>query len=272
MLPGKIFGLFYMYGLMIAIGILIAIGLLFYYGKKKKIEEKFIDFVFYDAIISIIFCFFSAALFQGIYNYIDNPEAGFRLDGGLTFIGGLIGAVVCFITVYMIFRKRYKENLLEVLVFAPSAIAIGHAFGRLGGLFAGFCYGKETDSFLGVQFPNLPHPVHPTQLYEAAFLLILFAVTFYLLMKKDFKHNASVYLIGYGIWRFLIEFVRDDSRGQFVAGLTPSQFWSAVMVVLGVALIFVVEWLYKRRAAKAALQAVEEKEEIQQTEETEAEQ
>ena len=55
MLPGKIFGLFYMYGLMIAIGILIAIGLLFYYGKKKKIEEKFIDFVFYDAIISIIF-------------------------------------------------------------------------------------------------------------------------------------------------------------------------------------------------------------------------
>ena len=262
MYPDKIFGLFYMYGLMIAVGILTALGLLFYYGKKKKIEEAFIDFVFYDGIISIIFCFFSAALFQAIYNYIENPENGFRLDGGLTFIGGLIGAVICFITVYMIFRKRYKSNLLDILSFAPCAILVGHAFGRVGCFFAGCCYGKETDSFLGVQFPHLPNPVHPTQLYEAAFLFILFAVCFYLLIKKDFKHNASVYLICYGIFRFCLEFVRNDSRGAFVAGLTPSQFWSVVMIVLGVALIFVVEYLYKLRAKKQAQTEAPTEEEV----------
>ena len=55
MLPGKIFGLFYMYGLMIAIGILAALSLLFYFGKKKGIEEKFIDFVFYNGIVSIAY-------------------------------------------------------------------------------------------------------------------------------------------------------------------------------------------------------------------------
>ena len=87
MLPDKIFGLFYMYGLMIAVGLLACFGVLFYYGKKKKIEEKFIDFIFFNAIASIIVGFASAALFQATYSYIENPEKGFRLDGGITFIG-----------------------------------------------------------------------------------------------------------------------------------------------------------------------------------------
>ena len=53
MYPHKIFGLFYLYGLMIAIGLLAAFAVLFYWGKKKKIEEKFVDFIFYNGIVSI---------------------------------------------------------------------------------------------------------------------------------------------------------------------------------------------------------------------------
>ena len=56
----------------------------------------------------------------------------------------------------------------------------------------------------------------------------------------------SVYLICYGIFRFCIEFLRDDSRGALVGGISPSQFWSIIMVVAGVGLIFLVEWLYKK--------------------------
>ena len=182
-----IFGIFHLYGIMIAVGILCCFLLLFFYGKKRKIDSKFIDFVFYNAIASIVVGFGAAALFQATYNYIENPKAGFDLGGGITFIGGLIGGVACFLIIYAIFRKRYKTKLYEVLSMTPCAILIAHAFGRVGCFFAGCCYGKETDSFLGVQFPDLPHPVHATQLYEAAFLFILFAICFYLLMKKDFK-------------------------------------------------------------------------------------
>ena len=246
MLPDKIFGIFYMYGLMIAVGILACFGVIFYYGKKKKIEEKFIDFIFYNAIASIVVGFGAAALFQATYNYIENPKAGFNLGGGITFIGGLIGGIACFLTVYAIFRKRYKTKLYEVVSMAPCAILIAHAFGRVGCFFAGCCYGKETDSFLGVKFPDLPNPVHATQLYEAAFLFLLFAICFILLMKKDFKHNLSVYLIAYGIFRFCIEFLRDDDRGELFAGISPSQFWSVLMVIAGVGVYFLIRWLYKK--------------------------
>lgn len=262
MLPDKILGLFYMYGLMIAVGILACFGVIFYYGKKKKIEEKFTDFIFYNAIISIAVGFGSAALFQATYNYIENPENGFHFNGGITFIGGLIGGVICFLAVYFLFRKKYKNSLLDVISMCPCGILIAHAFGRVGCFFAGCCYGKETDSFLGVQFPDLPHPVHATQLYEAAFLFLLFGVCFYLLMKKNFKHNLSVYLIAYGIFRFLIEFLRADDRGSLVGSLSPSQFWSIVMVVAGVGVYFLLRYLYKKQPPKTVETIEETTEEI----------
>ena len=69
-------------------------------------------------------------------------------------------------------------------------------------------------------------------------------------MKKDFKHNLTVYLIAYGIFRFLIEFLRADDRGEFVAGISPSQFWSILMVVGGVAVFFLLRYLEKKRLAE----------------------
>ena len=97
----------------------------------------------------------------------------------------------------------------------------------------------------------MPEPVYPTQLYEAAFLLILFAVCSYLLLKKQFRHNMTVYLIGYGIFRFLIEFIRGDDRGKLFGLLSPSQFWSLGMVILGVLLYFGMERVWRREAAAA---------------------
>ena len=260
MYPHKIFGLFYLYGLMIAIGLLAAFAVLFYWGKKKKIEEKFVDFIFYNGIVSIAVGFGAAALFQATYNYIENPEAGFKISGSITFMGGLVGGVLCFLAIYFIFRKRFKTKLVDTLSMFPCAILIAHGFGRIGCFFAGCCYGKETNSFLGVQFPHLPAPVHPTQLYEAAFLFLMFGVCFYLLMKKDFRHNLSVYLVSYGIFRFLIEYVRADHRGEFIGGISPSQFWAIIMVVAGVAL-FLALW-YMEKKAKEKGKVKEEKAEM----------
>jgi len=244
MLPNPIFLNVYMYGIMVAVGILCTFIVLYVYSKIKKVDEKFTDFVFYNGIASIAVGFGSASLFQAVYDFIENPEKGFRFNGSITFIGGLIGGILCFVSLYFIFRRKYKTRLYQVVSIYPCCIIIAHAFGRIGCFFAGCCYGKPTDSFLGVKFPKLPYEVHPTQLYEAAFLFILFAVCSYLVLKKDFKHNLSLYLIAYGVFRFLIEFLRDDDRGELVWFISPSQFWSLLMIIAGIVFIFFMRrWL-----------------------------
>ena len=266
MLPDTILGFFHLYGLMIAVGILACFGVLFRFGKKRKIEERFIDFIFYNAIVAIILGFGSAALFQATYNYIENPSAGFNFEGGITFIGGLIGGIVSFLVGYAIFRKRYKARLVDMISIAPCCILIAHAFGRVGCFFAGCCYGKPTDSFLGVQFPGMSQKVHPTQLYEAIFLFALFTLCYLLYWKKNFKHNLSLYLVVYGIFRFCIEYLRGDDRGQLIGMISPSQFWSILMIVGGVAVYFLLEWLFKKRDEELAL-AAEEASKVEQAEE-----
>ena len=249
----------HMYGVMIAIGIIIALfPVLYGYSKKLGVDPKLTDFIYYNAIVSIALGFGSAALFQATYDYIENPAGGFNLGTGITFLGGLIGGVAVFMIGYALFRKKLGIRLIDALSIIPCSILIGHSFGRVGCFFAGCCYGKPTDSFLGVLFPGHVEAVHPTQLYEATFLLILFAVCSFLLLKYRFKHNMSVYLIAYGIFRFCIEFVRDDDRGQLVAGISPSQFWSILLVIAGVGLVFLVNFLWKKRLSELALESADE--------------
>ena len=267
MLPEPIFGIFHMYGLMIAVGILCCFGVIFHFGKKRKIEERFTDFVFYNAIVAILVGFGSAALFQATYNYIENPEAGFNFDGGITFIGGLIGGVVSFLLGYVIFRKKFNARLIDILPIVPCCILIAHAFGRVGCFCAGCCYGKPTDSFLGVHFPHVPGKVHPTQLYEAIFLFALFTICYLLYWKKNFKHNFTVYLIAYGIFRFCNEFLRGDHRGELLGIISPSQFWSLLMIFLGIALYFILNHFFKKREWELALEKLSSSDSTEESEE-----
>ena len=85
MIPDPIFLNIHMYGIMIAIGVLCAFATLSVVAKKKSIDGKFTDFVFYNGLASIAVGFGSAALFQAVYDYIENPSAGFHFNGGLDF-------------------------------------------------------------------------------------------------------------------------------------------------------------------------------------------
>lgn len=237
-----------LYGVCIAVGVLCCILVLFRFA-KGKVSENFIDFLFYNGIVAIAIGFVFASLFQAVYAYIDNPEGGFDLfNSGMTFIGGLIGGVLSFLIGYFVFRPTLDNRLVDIISLLPCCIVIAHAFGRIGCFFAGCCYGKPTDSFLGVKFPFLDHKVHATQLYEAAFLFALFALMLILYVKKGFKHNLSLYLLAYGGFRFLIEFVRGDPRGSLVPGLSPSQFWSVIMIAASVGVYFLFEYAFKIRA------------------------
>lgn len=255
----KLFGVEFLntYGLMIAVGIIVCYYLVDKLCQKYKIDEKFTLFIEINGIASIVVGFLFAGLFQSIYEYIENPSGGFKISGNITFFGGLIGGVVTFLIVYFIFRKKFKSKLLDVLSIIPPCIVIAHAFGRVGCFFAGCCYGKPTNSIFGVQFPDLPYKVFPTNLYEAIFLFVLFAVMFVLLVKFKFKYNLPLYCISYGVFRFFIEYLRGDARGSFVSGVSPSQFWAIIMIVIGVvlwvALVYVNNKLNNKEQDNAAV-------------------
>ena len=189
--------------------------------------------------------YFLRLYFKVFINWIDGD--GFSLTGGITFIGGLIGGVVTFIAIFFIVKNKLTGKFVEVLYVAPACILVAHGFGRIGCFFAGCCGGIRTDSWLGIKFPYYSYKIYPTQLFEAIFLLTLFAVLFVLIWKKKFKYSFTVYLGLYGIWRFLIEYIRGDDRGSFVGNISPSQFWALVMIALSVPLYFLVKYLTKQK-------------------------
>ena len=248
----------YPYGLCMGLGIILCFVFLLFTMWKKKFNESASDAIVIIGIFGTGFGIFAAMLFQATYNYIANPAKGFDISSGMTFIGGLIGGVASFLGVYFLYmyvirprtkikflNKPMNATLTDALPFIPIGICIAHAFGRLGCFFAGCCYGMETDAWYGIACSSAgPEKVIPTQLFEMIFLLVLAGVMAFLYFKHRFNYNFSVYMISYGVWRFLIEFVRDDSRGELVGtAITPSQFWSILMVVLGIGYIFLQKYV-----------------------------
>lgn len=262
-----------LYGICIAIGILVCIVVLRWLGKKTNVDKKFLDFVETTAYVAILLGFLFAKLFQAVYDFIDSGKFDF-MNAGITFIGGLIGGAGTFIFIYMIFRKKLTGRIVDVLPIVPCCITVAHAFGRIGCFFAGCCGGRKAVEgdffyFLAMKFPE-EGLVYPTQLFEAFFLFVLFGVLLLLVLKKNFKYGFSIYLGAYGIWRFFLEFLRDDYRGEFIPGLTPSQFWSIIMVLGAVPVYFLIKYLLKiRNKSKEEIVSVEKpKEEVDTNEET----
>ena len=256
----------YLYGIFYALGIIACFAFLYFTMWYRKFNETSTDSVIFIGFFATAFGIFSAMIFQGIYNVIDGQE--FSLDG-MTFIGGLIGGVVSFLAVWNLYtyvvRPRTKikalkgemnAGLCDALPFIPIGIAIAHSLGRLGCFFAGCCYGKEAEWGLPCA-KGIDHNVIPTQLFEMAFLAVLAAVMALMYFRYRFNYNFSVYLIAYGIFRFVIEYFRDDYRGDFIGAVTPSQFWSIWMFILGVGFIFA-QYFYFSKLMKHPERAREE--------------
>lgn len=234
----------YSYGLMVAIGLIAAVVLFRVLCDKAKIDDKAYNFYLMNAVVSIVVGFLAAALFQSVYYYIETGKWSF---GALTFMGGLIGGVACFIlgTVFVAKQPIQQQFWRIANLIAPS-ILVAHAFGRIGCFLGGCCYGKATDSWIGVQFPYPHYKVIPTQLIESAFLFLLCAALIVMLLKFK-KENLLMltYLYAYSIFRFILEFWRGDDRGGFLVGLSPSQWQSIVMFLVAVALTLYI-FVFKR--------------------------
>ena len=265
-----------LYGICIAIGIVMCIVVLRFLGKRRNIDKKFLDFVELNAYIAIAVGFGASWIFQVVYNYIETGV--WKFDSGITFLGGLIGGIASFLIIYIIMKKSGKltGEVVQILPIAAPCITVAHGFGRIGCFFAGCCHGIEPTegsffSFLAIKFPeysqktvntffgttvSIPDQIigyvkyYPTQLWEALFLLTITAIFILVIYYKDFKFTLPIYIGSYGIWRFLIEFVRGDDRGQIFKGLdfpSPSQFFSLIMIAVAVPVFFLVRYLYNKK-------------------------
>ena len=161
-------------------------------------------------------------------------------QGGLVFYGGFIGAVLCGI----FFVRKHKIPTWKMADALAPSIALGHAFGRLGCLMTGCCYGKECSLPWAIQFPfdHITHPdrVHPTQIYESFFIFALYAglAWFYRRKKFDGQIFAS-YLLAYAVLRALNELFRGDYDPSKRFGvLTPGQLTGMVILAAGLVLWF----------------------------------
>ncbi len=234
-----------LYVVFLCIGIISAIVIFRVFADKKKMYWKLYNFSIIVAVASIISGYFSAVLFQAFYNIAENGKLLINKNTGATFYGGLIGGAACFLLLYfgigsLLFKKekQHIKTFFTIADIAAACIASAHAFGRIGCLMAGCCHGGITDAWYGIYMKNLGAKAVPLQLYEALFLFALFAFFVYRLLKNK-SCNLPLYMATYGIWRFLIEFLRRDYRGStFVDFLTPSQLIAILMIIGAVALYF----------------------------------
>lgn len=225
------------YGLMIGIGIICCALLGIYRAKRRNMsQEAVLDII----IISVIVGFLGAKLLYIIVEFqafLKNPlqllgSEGFVVYGGI--IAGVLGA--------MLYCRRKKLAFLEYFDLVIPSVAVAQGFGRIGCFLAGCCYGRETDSFLGVVFPEgslAPAGIKllPTQLFSSAgdFAIALILI----LYARKSRHAGDVgalYLLLYGVGRFVVEFFRSDERGA-IGFLSTSQAIS-IFIVLASILLF----------------------------------
>ncbi len=234
-----------LYAACLCVGIFVCILAFGKLADAVKISVKLQKFCFVCALFAIPLGYFSAVLFQALYNIAD--RGGFVLDRstGATFYGGLVGGAVVFLLIYFIaghfmFADGYHAKaFFKMSGCASVSVTVAHGFGRVGCLMAGCCHGELTDAWYGIYM----HGEHgyaryvPIQLFEALFLFGLCAVLTVLVLKGKY-FGLPLYMITYGVWRFFIEYARADDRGQtFVSFLSPSQLIALVLCVCGVGLL-----------------------------------
>ena len=263
MLPRIEIGVFKIpsFALMIWLGV-IAFTLVTIYilEKKENIKKEITNRILIVCVIGLA----ALAIFAFAFNSLFHSVASGTLKlGGITWLGGVLGAFPVMVLGIHFFCPKVKGNALFYFNLLIPAICLGHFFGRIGCFCGGCCHGGVTDSIFGVCFPEgslAAHtypapdggslPVFPTQLFEAAFELILFAIML-IFYKRLREHFLETYCFGYGIFRFLAEFLRGDNRGATGFVLSPSQVMSIVLILAGVLLVlYHKNLIFKKLSAK----------------------
>ncbi|WAI11627.1 MAG: prolipoprotein diacylglyceryl transferase [Buchnera aphidicola (Macrosiphum albifrons)] len=260
------------YGFMYIISFLFAM----WYGKKrsmkntKKWYKKKTETLLYAIFLgSCIGGRIGYIIFYNFTYFSQNILCVFYIwEGGMSFHGGLIGAII----VMLYFSFKYKKKILEISDFITPLIPFGLGAGRLGNFINSELWGRVSPNFsYAMIFPNSQYqdletikkypqlkplldkygalPRHPSQLYEFFLegILLFFIIYFFSKKNRPLGSISGLFLICYGIFRILIEFFRepDPQIGLFKNMITMGQILSFPMIIAG--LIIMYQSFYKNR-------------------------
>ncbi len=242
------------YGLAYVAGFLCAIAIMYVVGKRWKTRFDF------DSLCIVLLCAMVGVIVGGrlgyvlFYNfemYAADPLSILDFSrGGMSFHGGFVGALIAGIVASRIIKMPF----LSLVDLAMIGVPLGLLFGRCANFINGELWGAPTDLPWGVVFGGAAgtEPRHPSQLYEAFFEgIVLFVVLFVLSRKQPpFPQGtySGVFMLGYGICRFMVEFIRepDVQLGYLWGGwLTMGQVLSLPLILAGIALL-----IYARKTKK----------------------
>ena len=220
-------------------------------------QQQLDDLIFYGALGVILGGRVGYILFYGFSGWPHDPLVLVRIwEGGMSFHGGLLGVLVAM----LLFARRQHLAFLRVTDFIAPLVPVGLLTGRIGNFINGELWGAPTSLPWGMRVPCAAHPdlclnklgltpateltppLHPNQLYEAGLEgLVLFGLLWtYSARPRVTGAVSGLFLLAYGSFRFLIEFVRmpDSQLGYLAFGwLTMGQLLSLPMVLLGLFLL-----------------------------------
>ena len=262
------------YGVMMVIGFLSAVFVIRHLSRNITPDPQLITNA---ALYSLIAGVVGARLFYVVHHFDqfqERPLSVFAIwQGGLELLGGVVLAIAV-ISFYLRHHKLPIRRYLDILAIG---LLLALAFGRIGCFLRGCCFGKPTDSFMGVRFPpqsaafkqhikmGLANPgslntvpIHPTQLYESFIGFLLTSILMWLHFRRERELKGGdpnalprlegdgkdgwifwLFVIFYSVWRFFIEFIRDDpGRGTMFNIFTQAQFTGLVLIPLSLFMVF----------------------------------
>lgn len=234
------------YGLAYVLGFVCAAAIIYFVAKRWKLgmsEDNLLTLMVCAIVGVVLGARIGYVLFYGDGYYLSHPLEILAFNqGGMSFHGGLVGLLVG----GAVAARMTRIPFLTLADLGSIAAPIGLFFGRCANFVNGELWGAPTDGPLGVVFGGAAGmmPRHPSQLYEAVLEgLVIFCVLFALSRKRPPRPQGTflgAFLVLYGIFRFLIEFVRepDVQLGYLWGGwLTMGQVLSAPLIVGGIALL-----------------------------------
>ena len=183
-------------------------------------------------------------LFYALTNYLADPLNVFKIwQGGMSFHGGLLGVLIAM----WLFGKKTNRTFFQVTDFIAPMVPIGLGAGRIGNFINGELWGRASDVPWAIVTKAGMPARHPSQLYEAFLegLMLFLILWFYSKPSKGIPKPtmavSAMFLIFYGLFRFIVEFVRTpDAHIGYLAfdWLTMGMVLSAPMVILGIVLLW----------------------------------
>ena len=234
------------YGLAYVLGFVCAAAIIYFVAKRWKLgmsEDNLLTLMVCAIVGVVLGARIGYVLFYGDGYYLSHPLEILAFNqGGMSFHGGLVGLLIG----GAVAARMTRIPFLTLADLGSIAAPIGLFFGRCANFVNGELWGAPTDGPLGVVFGGAAGmmPRHPSQLYEAVLEgIVIFCVLFALSCKRPPRPQGTflgAFLVLYGIFRFLIEFVRepDVQLGYLWGGwLTMGQVLSAPLIVAGIALL-----------------------------------